>query len=112
MVYNEHLDLWSDFLKYAENLNGNWLASQEIFRGSIVPKAEKNPKMFVKLVDAMVKSSGKQIEAKESYFESIKTISDFSIGKKTKAELTSAITGLLNSGLNEPKYAQSALSLT
>jgi len=110
VVREDCFDLWSDFLTYAQNLNGNWLVSQQVFRTNIVPTAEENPLKFVKWVNEMVKRSGLKIKSRYLYASAIKILRKFkSQENKNKSEVSKAITLLLNAGLNEPFYAEHAL---
>ena len=110
-IRNNHFDLWNDLLMYGENLNGNWLISQEVFRKNIVPTAENDPKQFAKWVDTMVKTSGIKIKSRHAFAKSLKLLRKLkSIGRFNRNELSSVVTELLNSGINQPEFAQNALN--
>lgn len=108
---NNHLDLWSDFLSYAENLNCNWLVSQDIFRNSIVPTAQKDPMLFARWVRTMVKSSGRKIKSRTIFAKSLKILRKFkNQNASNNSELSIVITELLEAGLKEPSYAKLAIN--
>jgi len=109
-VRDNHIEVWSDLFYYAQNLKGNWLVSQEIFRTFIVPTAEKNPLLFAKWVDDMVRISGLRIRSRALFARALKFIrrSRF-LKKQDKNALSRAITELINAGLDEPIYAQRAI---
>ena len=110
-VSNEtYLEVWSDIFEYAKNLNGNWFVSQEIFRKKIVPRAEKDPLKFAKLINDMVKLSGVRIKSRQMYAKSLKLMRRFkSLKGVSRFELSKAITDMLNSGINDPSFSQRAL---
>lgn len=113
VVRENHVDVWSDFLQYAENLNGNWLVSQEIFNKNIVPTAEKSPEKFAKWVNEMVKISGTEIKSKKLYSKAMRFIMTYRLFKSfNKKSLSCAITELLESGLKDINYAQKAIEKT
>jgi hypothetical protein len=109
-VRDNHIEVWSDLFYYAQNLKGNWLVSQEIFRTFIVPTAERNPLLFAKWVDDMVRISGLRIRSRALFARALKFIrrSRF-LKKQDKNALSRALTELINAGLDEPVYAQRAI---
>jgi hypothetical protein len=105
-----YLDLWSDIFEYAKNLNGNWFVSQEIFRQKIVPKAEKDPLQFAKLINYMVKLSGVRIKSRQLYAKSLRFMRKFrSLKNVSTLDLSRALTEMLNAGINDPSFSQRAL---
>ncbi|MDD3013064.1 MAG: hypothetical protein PHC34_05115 [Candidatus Gastranaerophilales bacterium] len=110
VVRNDPLSLWDDIFHYAANLNGNWHVSQDIFNRYLLPTAEKNPIMFAKWVNDMVKVSGLKIKCHSSFFKSLRHIKRFNFLKKSnRAELKKVLVCLFNAGLCEPKIAKIAL---
>lgn len=110
VIRKDPLDLWDDLFLYADNLNGNWPVSKEIFDRYLLPTAEENPFMFAKWVDDMVKTSGLKIKCSASFMKSLNRIKRFRLLKKTnKADLKKVLVNLFNAGLCEPKIARNAL---
>jgi len=110
IVRDDPLALWDDFFNYAANLKGNWQVSQEIFNHYLLPTAEKNPVMFAKWVDDMVKVSGLKIKCHSSFILTIKHIKRFNFLKKSnRSDLKKVLVNLFNAGLCEPKIAKLAL---
>lgn len=111
MVSDTYLDLWNDIFEYANNLSGNWMISQEIFRKKIVPTAEQNPMKFAKWVDDMVKVSGLKIKSRNMFARSLRFIRRFkNLKNVSRNELSKAVTEILNSGISDPTYAKRAMN--
>jgi|GEM_PF-2332124 len=110
VVRNDPLALWDDIFHYASNLKGNWFVSQDIFNHYLLPTAEKNPIMFAKWVDDMVKVSGLKIKCHSSFLKSLRHLKRFNFLKKSnRANLKKVLVNLFNAGLCEPKIAKIAL---
>jgi len=115
MVYSDNklsirensLDVWLDLFLYAQNLSGNWMTSREIFFNCIVPTAERNPQLFAKWVNSMVRVSGLKIKHRSAFYGSLSTLRKFK--GKNDYEVRKALTNLIASGLEEPDYAKNAL---
>jgi len=105
---NNPIDVWRDIFNYSANLPGNWLFSKHIFYSYILPTAEKNPAKFAKWIRAMVKKSGIKIKSNSEFVEALNHLSRIK-GKDDRSEIKKALYYLLDSGLEEPEYAQQAL---
>ena len=109
-IRDNPVDLWSDYLSYACNLYGNWFVSRDIFLRNLVPTAEKNPALFAKWIDDMVKISGVKILQKSSYISSLKLSRKTGMYEKhAPSDIKKALTLLFNAGLDKPIYAKKAI---
>lgn len=106
---NNPVDAWVDILNYSSNLPGNWMLSKHIFYTCIVPTAEKNPALFAKWIREMVRKSGTKIKSRSEFLEAINNLRKIK-GKTHNDEVKKALYYLLDSGLEEPTYAQRALN--
>ena len=95
---NNPIDLWKDMLTYSSNLNGNWLLSKQVFYNCIVPTAEKDPVLFAKWINKMVKKSGVKIKSRADFLEAINYLRK-SKHPRNHDEIKRVLYYLLESGL-------------
>lgn len=101
-------DVWNDVLRYSSNLNGNWALSREVFYRNMVPTAEKDPAMFARWMNKLVKTSGVKIKSRAGFLQAINYLRKFN-DAGDKADIKKALFNLFEAGLNDSLYASKAL---
>lgn len=107
-VRDNCLDVWNDVLLYSSNLNGNWALSREVFYRHMVPTAEKNPVMFARWMNKLVKSSGLKIKSRAGFVKALDYLRK--VKRKNTIGVKKALFILFEAGLSEPLYAIKALN--
>lgn len=110
IIRQNAIEVWTDLFRYAKNLNGNWMLSQEIFNTHIAPTALYRPEYFADCVEEMVKVSGLKVKCQSKFKKSIKALKNLKNKTIEADKIIYTLTDMLNAGLYEPLYAEKALS--